>query len=157
MGANQFFRDFRREWEVQKSIAHRNNVMVRMEKRNEKMQRCLCLRFVMTKSRNKVESHHKLQWLNCLIWRRNPACCLHACGTSKAFHSLSSKIQLKDKESSSWSRLGSCHITEKLRSQTLCFKLGEITHTYKDSMCRGYNICSSLMYDHMFDFDKSNS
>ena len=36
MGVSEFLRDFRKAWEVQRTIAHRNMVMVRKEKKKRK-------------------------------------------------------------------------------------------------------------------------
>ncbi|KAL9961197.1 hypothetical protein ACROYT_G030097 [Oculina patagonica] len=63
MGGNQFLRDFRREWEVQKSIAHRNNIMVRVEKKKRKEAKVPLAQICDDNTTNKVESHHKLQGL----------------------------------------------------------------------------------------------
>lgn len=63
MGANQFLRDFRRTWEVQKSIAHRNMVMVRKEKKKQKDAKVPIPQICGDSSANKVESHRKLQGL----------------------------------------------------------------------------------------------
>lgn len=63
MGANQFLRDFRRDWEVQKTIAHRNMVMVRKEKKKQRDAKIPVDQICSDSSANKVESHRKLQGL----------------------------------------------------------------------------------------------
>ena len=68
MGGNQFLRDFQREWEVQKSVAHRNNVMVRMAKKKREYAKVPLSQICDDQSRNKVESHHKLK--SCMLFTR---------------------------------------------------------------------------------------
>ena len=101
MGANEFLRDFRRDWHVRKTIAHRNMVMLRKEDKMKKGAKVTLPSIIDDCSEQKVNSHRKLQCLKsqfgaAVLWKlytRQELCKLCAsCGLT--FNTRSTKAQL---------------------------------------------------------------
>jgi hypothetical protein len=60
MGAGQFLRDFRRDYHVKKSLAHRKSLMVRKEKMRRREMKVNLANIIHDKSPGKKVSHTKL-------------------------------------------------------------------------------------------------
>lgn len=60
MGAGQFFRDFRRDYHVQKSLAHRKAVLLRKEKAKERKMKVTLKQIEQDRSIGKRRSHVRL-------------------------------------------------------------------------------------------------